>query len=366
MVSDEVWKLPAIVDRFLSYRAAIPLAQEQIGVMISILKTRQEPVENFLDLGCGDGILGAAILGEYPSARGVLVDFSEPMLEQAREQLEEYEAQLSFENLDYGDSAWVNKMQALGPFDAIVSGYSIHHQPDERKQADLPGNLLAAQAWRLVCEHRACIFCRADKHRFVRRSLRLGAPCHRRDKTAAHAALSRLRRNTGTAPIRQPTSFRQLRSNATGCVRSVMKKSIVTSASMNLASSQDASQIKNRKSKIGNLFMPQFTTLTSRVVPLPMTDVDTDQIIPAQFLKITDKNGLADVLFFHWRFNDDGSPKMDFVINKPESKGAHILLAGDNFGCGSSREHAPWALTAYGFRGCDLYLLCRHLSQQLA
>jgi 3-isopropylmalate/(R)-2-methylmalate dehydratase small subunit len=96
--------------------------------------------------------------------------------------------------------------------------------------------------------------------------------------------------------------------------------------------------------------MPQFTTLTSRVVPLPITDVDTDQIIPAQFLKITDKNGLADVLFFHWRFNDDGSPKMDFVINKPESRGAQILLAGDNFGCGSSREHAPWALTAYGFR----------------
>lgn len=96
--------------------------------------------------------------------------------------------------------------------------------------------------------------------------------------------------------------------------------------------------------------MPQFTTLTSRVVPLPITDVDTDQIIPAQFLKITDKNGLADVLFFHWRFNDDGSPKMDFVINMPEYKGAQILLAGDNFGCGSSREHAPWALTAYGFQ----------------
>jgi 3-isopropylmalate/(R)-2-methylmalate dehydratase small subunit len=96
--------------------------------------------------------------------------------------------------------------------------------------------------------------------------------------------------------------------------------------------------------------MPQFTILTSRVVPLPTTDIDTDQIVPAQFLKITDKNGLADVLFFHWRFNDDGSPKMDFVINKPEYRGAQILLAGDNFGCGSSREHAPWALTAYGFR----------------
>lgn len=96
--------------------------------------------------------------------------------------------------------------------------------------------------------------------------------------------------------------------------------------------------------------MAQFTTLTSPVIPLPANDVDTDQIIPAQFLKVTDKNGLADVLFFHWRFNDDGSPKPDFVINKPEYKGAKILLAGDNFGCGSSREHAPWALVAYGFR----------------
>ena len=96
--------------------------------------------------------------------------------------------------------------------------------------------------------------------------------------------------------------------------------------------------------------MAQFTTLTSRVMPLPVNDVDTDQIIPAQFLKVTDKNGLAEALFFHWRYNDDRSPKAEFVLNKPEFKGAQILLAGDNFGCGSSREHAPWALTSYGFR----------------
>jgi 3-isopropylmalate/(R)-2-methylmalate dehydratase small subunit len=96
--------------------------------------------------------------------------------------------------------------------------------------------------------------------------------------------------------------------------------------------------------------MAQFSTLTSRVVPLPVNDIDTDQIIPAQFLKVTDKNGLAEALFFHWRYNDDKSPKADFVLNRPESRGAQILLAGDNFGCGSSREHAPWALTAYGFR----------------
>src|SRR5512134_1614030 len=96
--------------------------------------------------------------------------------------------------------------------------------------------------------------------------------------------------------------------------------------------------------------MAQFTTLTSHVMPLPVNDIDTDQIIPAQFLKVTDKNGLADALFFHWRYNDDKSPKADFVLNRPEAKGAQILLAGDNFGCGSSREHAPWALTGYGFR----------------
>lgn len=96
--------------------------------------------------------------------------------------------------------------------------------------------------------------------------------------------------------------------------------------------------------------MAQFTKLTSRVMALPANDVDTDQIIPAQYLKVTDKNGLAVGLFFNWRYLPDGSPNPDFVLNKPESAGAQILLAGDNFGCGSSREHAPWALTAYGFR----------------
>lgn len=96
--------------------------------------------------------------------------------------------------------------------------------------------------------------------------------------------------------------------------------------------------------------MAQFTTLTSRVVPLPINDIDTDQIIPAQFLKVTDKNGLASALFFNWRYLPDGTPNPDFVLNQPKFQGAQILLAGDNFGCGSSREHAPWALTGYGFR----------------
>lgn len=96
--------------------------------------------------------------------------------------------------------------------------------------------------------------------------------------------------------------------------------------------------------------MAQFTILTSRVVPLLVNDIDTDQIIPARFLKATDKEGMGDHLFADWRYAADGSPKPDFVLNRKESRSAQILLAGDNFGCGSSREHAAWALTAYGFR----------------
>ncbi len=96
--------------------------------------------------------------------------------------------------------------------------------------------------------------------------------------------------------------------------------------------------------------MDKFTTVTSRVVPLPANDVDTDQIIPARYLKVTDKNGLGELLFADWRYLEGGSPNPSFVLNDPECQGAQILLAGDNFGCGSSREHAPWALTSWGLR----------------
>lgn len=155
MVTDVIWKLPAIVNRFLSYRAAIPLAQEQIGVMMSILKCSERPVERFLDLGCGDGILSAAVLGQYPSAQGVLIDFSESMLAQAREQLKDYAGQLIFENLDYGEPAWVNRMQRNKPFDAVVSGYSIHHQPDARKREIYAEifSLLKPSGWFVNIEH---------------------------------------------------------------------------------------------------------------------------------------------------------------------------------------------------------------------
>lgn len=96
--------------------------------------------------------------------------------------------------------------------------------------------------------------------------------------------------------------------------------------------------------------MNHFPSFTSRVVPLLVNDIDTDQIIPARFLKVTDKQGLGANLFSDWRYNADGSPRAEFVLNRPEYAGAGVLLAGDNFGCGSSREHAPWALVGHGIR----------------
>ncbi len=96
--------------------------------------------------------------------------------------------------------------------------------------------------------------------------------------------------------------------------------------------------------------MKPFTTFQSRMVPLKIDNVDTDQIIPARFLKTISKVGLGDQLFCDWRYDAQGYPKPDFILNQPRACGAEILLAGDNFGCGSSREHAPWALTQFGFR----------------
>jgi 3-isopropylmalate/(R)-2-methylmalate dehydratase small subunit len=96
--------------------------------------------------------------------------------------------------------------------------------------------------------------------------------------------------------------------------------------------------------------MAQFTTLTSRVVVVPQNDIDTDQIIPARFLKTTDKAGLGTSLFADWRYGPDGTPRPEFPLNAARAQGAQVLVAGDNFGCGSSREHAPWALTGFGFR----------------
>ena len=96
--------------------------------------------------------------------------------------------------------------------------------------------------------------------------------------------------------------------------------------------------------------MEPFETFSSRIVAIPIDNIDTDQIIPARYLKTTDKTGLGEGLFSDWRYDAAGSSRPDFVLNHPRSQGAQVLLAGDNFGCGSSREHAPWALTGFGFR----------------
>jgi len=94
-----------------------------------------------------------------------------------------------------------------------------------------------------------------------------------------------------------------------------------------------------------------FTMFRSKAIPLPAENVDTDQIVPARYLKVTDKDGLAEALFRDWRFEEDGSLKDPrFVLDQPEMAGRRILVVGDNFGAGSSREHAPWALTAWGIR----------------
>jgi 3-isopropylmalate/(R)-2-methylmalate dehydratase small subunit len=96
--------------------------------------------------------------------------------------------------------------------------------------------------------------------------------------------------------------------------------------------------------------MKPFANFESRVVPLKINNIDTDQIIPARFLKTTSKQGLDRQLFNDWRYDAQGNPKADFILNQPRGQNAQVLLAGDNFGCGSSREHAPWALTQFGFR----------------
>ena len=96
--------------------------------------------------------------------------------------------------------------------------------------------------------------------------------------------------------------------------------------------------------------MRAFTVHTGRAAALPRVNVDTDQIIPKQFLKRVERTGFGEFLFFDWRYRPDGSPDPGFELNRPAARGASVLLAGSNFGCGSSREHAPWALAEYGFR----------------
>jgi tRNA (cmo5U34)-methyltransferase len=129
-------KSKRFIEGFLTgLRSAVPLANEQIGVMMKLVISMELPLRKFLDLGCGEGLLSAAILEQYPEAQGVLLDFSEPMLDSAREELRKYSSSLVFVNSDYSDPSWVNSVKASAPFDVIASGFSIHHQPDDRKKS---------------------------------------------------------------------------------------------------------------------------------------------------------------------------------------------------------------------------------------
>ena len=130
-----VWKDSALVTNFLSrVRKGVPLAEAQIDVMMRVIEGRGQPVNTFMDLGCGDGILASAILSEYPDAMGVLVDFSMPMIQAAISNLKSYGRRIHFSTLDYADPNWFGTVTAHGPYDVIISGFSIHHHPDSVKQ----------------------------------------------------------------------------------------------------------------------------------------------------------------------------------------------------------------------------------------
>ena len=110
----------------------------------------------------------------------------------------------------------------------------------------------------------------------------------------------------------------------------------------------------------------KFEKIESKIAVLPIDNIDTDQIIPARYLKSISKDGLGEGLFRDWRYNADGTPKADFVLNKPEAKGVEILVTGDNFGCGSSREHAPWALVQIRNSRGDQHVVRGYFQRQCA
>ncbi|MEO8606428.1 MAG: class I SAM-dependent methyltransferase [Chloroflexota bacterium] len=133
--NDRVWQSASVSHDFLEgMRGAIPLAAEQLAVMVRVIQEARPNLDNFLDLGCGDGVLGQAVLAHYPDAHGILLDFSQPMIEAAQHKLAARKENLTFVVQDYGTSSWVESVKAYAPFDVVVSGFSIHHQPDSRKR----------------------------------------------------------------------------------------------------------------------------------------------------------------------------------------------------------------------------------------
>jgi tRNA (cmo5U34)-methyltransferase len=137
-----VWQSSELAAAYLDgIRGAIPLAAEQIDIMLRVIAARDASVHAIMDLGCGDGLLGAAVLDAYPSATGLFVDFSQPMLDAAAERLRDHAGRTQLLQLDYGRHDWVSRIAAYGPFGVVVSGYSIHHQTDSRKR-ELYGEIL--------------------------------------------------------------------------------------------------------------------------------------------------------------------------------------------------------------------------------
>jgi SAM-dependent methyltransferase len=154
--SDTIWRNEWVVKRFLEgVRGGIPYANDQLEVMLRLLAASHRPIERFLDLGCGSGLLAIALLTQYPDARATLVDVSEPMMDAARDLLGENSVLPHFVLADLADPGWASTVARDAPFDAIVSGFAIHHLEDQRKR-ELYGEilpLLAPGAWFINLEH---------------------------------------------------------------------------------------------------------------------------------------------------------------------------------------------------------------------
>ncbi len=134
--ADEVWKKEALARGFLEHvRSAIPMAREQIDVMLRVIASRVAADCSFIDLGCGDGVLGRAVHAMYPKSNAYFLDFSQPMIDAAREKAGPADDRLHFLISDYAHPEWIAGVRDAAPFDLIISGFSIHHQPDERKRA---------------------------------------------------------------------------------------------------------------------------------------------------------------------------------------------------------------------------------------
>ncbi len=134
-MTDEVWKDQTLVHTFLTgVRGGLPFASTQIEILLRIVYALGRPIESLADLGCGDGILARTVLGKFPAASATLVDFSEPMLEQARGQLSSEGRDVCFVLANFGEKQWSSSIAGRGPFDLILSGYAIHHQPHQRKR----------------------------------------------------------------------------------------------------------------------------------------------------------------------------------------------------------------------------------------